>query len=166
MTAGMQLQPRTRQHDEWLTPPHILDALGEFDLDPCAPVVQPWPMAKRHLTVEDDGLRADWEGRIWLNPPYGTQLQLWLRKLAWYGNGIALAFARTDTKMFFEHVWGKADAVLFLEGRLYFHHVDGTRAKFNGGAPSMLIAYGQDNAETLRRCTIPGYFTYLTKDRS
>ena len=26
---------------EWLTPPKILDALGPFDLDPCAPVVRP-----------------------------------------------------------------------------------------------------------------------------
>ena len=24
--------------DEWYTPKEIIDALGEFDLDPCAPV--------------------------------------------------------------------------------------------------------------------------------
>lgn len=28
--------------DEWLTPPHILRALGPFDLDTCAPVNRPW----------------------------------------------------------------------------------------------------------------------------
>lgn len=27
--------------DIWLTPPHILDALGPFDLDPCAPDPRP-----------------------------------------------------------------------------------------------------------------------------
>ena len=27
-------QSANMQNDEWLTPPHILDALGQFDLDP------------------------------------------------------------------------------------------------------------------------------------
>ena len=27
------------KNDEWLTPPHVLQALGPFDLDPCAPVM-------------------------------------------------------------------------------------------------------------------------------
>lgn len=27
--------------DEWYTPKEIIDALGEFDLDPCAPVSPP-----------------------------------------------------------------------------------------------------------------------------
>ena len=27
--------------DEWYTPKEIIDALGEFDLDPCAPVAPP-----------------------------------------------------------------------------------------------------------------------------
>lgn len=43
-------------------------------------------------------------------------------------NAMALIFARTETRMFFDHVWPKAQAVLFLEGRLYFHHVCGRRA--------------------------------------
>ena len=40
---------------EWLTPKHITDALGEFDLDPCAPIVRPWETAWNHFTIEDDG---------------------------------------------------------------------------------------------------------------
>lgn len=28
---------------EWLTPPEIIAALGPFDLDPCAPIEQPYP---------------------------------------------------------------------------------------------------------------------------
>jgi hypothetical protein len=48
--------------DEWLTPKSIIDALGEFDLDPCSPVVRPWNTAKKHLTIEDDGLLTDWGG--------------------------------------------------------------------------------------------------------
>ena len=32
--------------DEWYTPREIIEALGEFDLDPCAPMHPLWPTAK------------------------------------------------------------------------------------------------------------------------
>lgn len=149
--------------DEWLTPPDIIKALGEFDLDPCAPHAsrRPWDTAKRHYSVEDDGLAQPWTGRVWLNPPYGLEAAHWLSRLAAHGDGIALIFARTETAMFFEHVWDKAEALLFLRGRLHFHHVDGSRAAANAGAPSVLIAYGRRNAEALTDSCIPGYVLNL-----
>jgi len=91
--------------DEWLTPKYITDALGEFDLDPCAPMVRPWETAKRCFTMEDDGLIHKWEGRVWMNPPYGNQTCRWMEKLADHDNGIALVFARTETNTFFKWVW-------------------------------------------------------------
>lgn len=142
--------------DEWLTPPHVLEALSPFDLDPCAPVVRPWPTAARHFTVERDGLCQRWDGRVWLNPPYGREIGSWLGRLAEHGNGVALIFARTETAFFFDHVWSKASAILFLQGRLYFHHVDGTRARANSGAPSCLVAYGEENVLDLERSGLAG----------
>lgn len=147
--------------DEWLTPPHILSALGSFDLDPSSPVNRPWDTAADHYTVEDDGLSKEWTGRVWLNPPYGLVAALWLKKLSEHGNGIALIFARTETRMFFEWVWNKADAVLFIEGRLFFHRVNGIAAKANAGAPSVLVAYGKQNADALMNCKISGKFIKL-----
>lgn len=147
--------------DEWLTPPTLMQALGEFDLDPCAPINRPWPTAAHHLTIDDNGLARQWQGRVWCNPPYGLAAAKWLARLVDHGDGIALIFARTETRMFFEHVWPKADAVLFLEGRLHFHHVDGSRAAANAGAPSVLVAYGRANAEVLRTCGISGKFLDL-----
>lgn len=32
--------------DEWYTPREIIEALGEFDLDPCAPMHPLWPTAQ------------------------------------------------------------------------------------------------------------------------
>ncbi|MBF6607760.1 MAG: adenine methyltransferase, partial [Flavobacterium sp.] len=148
--------------DEWLTPPEIIKSLGDFDLDPCSPINRPWNTAKKHFTINDNGLIQDWEGRVWCNPPYGLEASKWLSKLAEHDNGIALIFARTETKMFFEYVWNNADAVLFIEGRLHFHHVDGSRAKANAGAPSVLIAYGIENAKILKNCKIKGKFIQLT----
>lgn len=138
------------QKDEWLTPPDIVRDLGEFDLDPCSPINRPWDTARRHLTIQDDGLSHEWSGRVWLNPPYGRETIRWMEKLALHGNGIALIFARTETKIFFPWVWDYAASVLFLKGRLTFHHVTGEKGKGNGGAPSVLIAYGENNAEALR----------------
>ena len=77
-----------------------------------------------------------------------------------HGNCIALTFARTETKMFFSCVWNRATAVLFISGRLKFYHVDGSRAD-SAGAPSVLIAYGDNNADVLRDCGIPGKFLML-----
>lgn len=95
-----KLNVNTVNHDEWLTPPEIIKAFPEFDLDPCAPINRPWPTARAHYTKDDDGLQKDWQGCVWMNPPYGSECQKWLAKLAEHGNGIALVFARTETKMF------------------------------------------------------------------
>jgi hypothetical protein len=73
--------------DVWLTPPYILDALGPFDLDPCSPVGRPWDTAAKHYTIEDDGLAQEWAGRVWLNPPYGPKMGLWLDRLAKHSGG-------------------------------------------------------------------------------
>lgn len=149
---GGHHKPVRGEKDEWLTPPFILEALGPFDLDPCAPVNPPWMMAKRHLTEIDDGLLAPWgeDEFVWLNPPYGQQTWRWLDRLAVHpAGGIALIFARTETSGFFESVWKKAGSLLFLEGRLFFHHVDGRRAAHNSGAPSVLVGYGDRSMKRL-----------------
>lgn len=150
----------------WLTPQPILDAVGgwrSFDLDPCAaPDPRPWPTARRmNAEADGDGLAIQWTGRIWLNGPYGAELTAWLDKLARHDHGTALMFARTETEMFHRHVWERASGLLFLEGRLFFHYADGTRAKANAGAPSVLAAYGQEDMDRLAACDLAGAFVPL-----
>jgi len=131
-------------------------ALGLFDLDPCAAVHQPWVTAWNMIAPPENGLLARWEGRVWLNPPYGPHAAAWLERLAKHGDGIALVFARTETTMFQRFVWPCADALLFMAKRPHFHHPDGTRARGNSGGPMVLIAYGAHNVAALRRSGIPG----------
>jgi len=147
--------------DTWLTPPEILKALGPFDLDPCCPPVMPWKTAARCFTERDDGLAQPWAGRVWLNPPYSREAVRWLRRMAQHGNGVALVFARTETEWFWETVWRAATALHFFEGRIHFHHPDGRRARANAGAPSVLAAYGDDNAAALKSCRLPGRYVEL-----
>jgi len=145
---------------EWLTPPELVQKLGKFDLDPCSPINPPFLHATNYFTTNDDGLTKKWFGRVYLNPPYGRGMELWMEKLKIHGNGIALIFARTETKCFFEHVWNDADAVLFVKGRIRFYHVTGIQAG-TPGAPSVFIAYGKKNAEILMNSGIEGRFIKL-----
>lgn len=151
--------------DTWLTPPHIIEGLGgreSFALDPCAaPEPRPWPTAWHHVSLPTDGLELEWWGNVWLNPPYSREARRWLAKLADHGTGIALIFARTETSWFIEHIWNRATALLFLHGRVHFHHADGTRAAANAGAPSVLVAYGPAAAHQLAKASLPGTFVRL-----
>lgn len=140
--------------DEWLTPPNIVEALGSFDLDPCSPVNRPWPTAKHHYTEQDNGLIKAWFGRVWCNPPY-SDIASWLRKCVYHGNAIALVFARTDTDAFFRNVWPHASSIFFFSGRIKFYDVNGARAG-NAGAPSVLIAYGQNNSDAIEDSGLKG----------
>lgn len=150
-----------QRETRWLTPPHIVEALGEFDLDPAgAPGHE---LAKRTYLLEngDDGLVDPWFGRVWLNPPYGKEAAPFLRRMVEHNRGTALIFARTETALFFETVWNAATAVLFLKGRLSFLDADGVKAKANAGAPSCLVAYGVEDSRLLAASSLEGHFVRL-----
>ena len=72
-------------------------------------------------TIEDNGLRKPWFGRLWLNPPYGGSdiVGPWMRRMVWHGIGTVLIFARTETDVWFETIWRAASLILFLEGRFF-----------------------------------------------
>jgi phage N-6-adenine-methyltransferase len=123
--------------DIWYTPLHIIEALGAFDLDPCGNA--------EHQTAttiyERDGLDQHWLGRVWLNPPY-SQVEKWLDRLAEHGKGMALVFARTDTKWAQKHM-ANADSVFFLKGRIKFLNTDFQCSPYGAGHGSMFLAYGE-----------------------
>ena len=145
---------------EWLSPPELVIKLGKFDLDPCSPINAPFLHAKNNYTIADDGLSKDWFGRVYLNPPYGRGMELWMEKLKNHGNGIALIYARTDTRYFFEHIWNDANGILFVKGRIRFYDIFGIQSG-SPVAPSVLIAYGNENALALKNSGIEGRYLDL-----
>lgn len=150
--------------DEWYTPKEIIDALGPFDTDPCAPEHPLWQTARIMYDKNDDGLKQEWHGRVWLNPPYSRPLiERFVEKMAEHNDGIALLYNRCDSKMFQDIIFRKATAMKFLRQRIRFYRPDGTR----GGSPgcgSILIAFGGGNAEILKNCTIDGKFVWLDNE--
>jgi hypothetical protein len=148
--------------NRWLTPHHIVEALGKFDLDPCGAPGHTLAPVTYQLEDGQDGLELDWFGRVWLNPPYGKESPPFLKKMSEHKNGIAFIFARTETKAFFEYVWNSATAVLFLKGRVKFLNAD-YEVTGAANAPSVLIAYSDADADALQQCSIPGHFIRLTQ---
>jgi transcriptional regulator with XRE-family HTH domain len=117
-------------HHGWETPADLAEllseAVGGFDLDPCAATtVQKYARVKARvlLAVQDDGLTANWFGKVFCNPPYGRSLSRWIMKCAMEGERgatvVALIPSRTDTRYWHHHIAGKAD-VWMLKGRLKF----------------------------------------------
>lgn len=105
--------------NEWLTPPELVKKFGEFNLDPCASHYQKWKLAQKEYFIEDNGLQQDWEGRVWMNPPYDRTIKDWVRKFYEHGHGVALLPSRTGTSWFHDYVFSKG-AVIFLKGRIKF----------------------------------------------
>lgn len=152
----------------WLTPPELVKCLGPFDLDPCFSEPRPWSTAATHYGPEAanglGGLFAPWDGLVFCNPPYDREAEKWLSKCAEHGDAIALIFARTETSAFHSEVWDKADAVFFFAGRLTFCHPDGTKAKANGGAPSVLVCYGPRAVERVKNAGLNGKLIILDRE--
>lgn len=161
-----------------LTPSLIILALGGAeanDLDPAylPKFLQPWPTAKHSFCEEDDGMKQDWSryGTIWLNPPYlrqkGYEVKDWVRKLANHGNGILLINGTFDTVAWQDHIFPRADAILFLRGRIQFLDINGKPRRDRNGKvtgnqqPSALVAYGSHNVIRLKRSCLAGTLIHL-----
>ena len=87
------------------TPDYIFEPLNEkynFTLDVCANKEN--AKCEKFYSKEEDGLKQVWQGRCWMNPPYGRAIGEWVKKAhdSIYTAEIIVALlpARTDTKYF------------------------------------------------------------------
>lgn len=80
-----------------------------------------------------------------------------------HNNGIALLFNRLDNKIFQNVVFPKAKGILFMKGRIKFHREDGTIGE-SPGCGSILVAFGEENAETLRSSNIEGRYIQVNQE--
>ena len=150
--------------DEWYTPRWIIDTLGPFDTDPCAPPlsVRPFDIAPTCYTKDDDGLSHDWNGVVYMNPPYSrVLLRQFCEKMAAHGNGIALLVNRQDNLLWQEVIFPSAASMIFMRHRVKFIRPDGTT-----GSPffgSCLVAWGEEADRRLCLSGIAGKYVVLNK---
>lgn len=110
---------------EYSTPPGLFNWLNNvfgFEMDVCA--LPENAKCLKFFTPDDDGLRQEWKGRFWMNPPFGREIGLWVKKAyesAKSGKALVVCLlpASTDTRWWHNYVQPFAD-VHFLCGRLRF----------------------------------------------
>ena len=117
--------------NEWYTPKEYVEAarkvMGGIDLDPASTAeANAVIKAERYFTIEDNGLVQPWAGRIWMNPPYASDLiHEFITKLCGVSDEIVAACVlvnnATETQ-WFQLLAGFSDAVAFPKGRVKFWH--------------------------------------------
>lgn len=123
------------ESNEWYTPPQYVtvarELMGGIDLDPASSAAANQTVQADFIyTIDDDGLKQDWYGRVWLNPPYGYSEQnnesnqaLWSAKLIeayTAGNvteAVLLVNAATSTQ-WFQALWNYP--ICFTDHRIRF----------------------------------------------
>ena len=136
---------------EWYTPPKYVDAArralgGTIDLDPASCAQANLTVgATRYYTAEHDGLRHDWHGHIFMNPPYsGLAGDFVAHLLNQYRSGnvieavVLLNGNATDTQWFRPLF----DWPICFAGRLQFISPDGPGTQATHG--SVFVYVGSD----------------------
>ncbi len=130
---------------EWETPQDLFDKIQDefhLDLDVCASDEN--AKLPDYFTIEDDALSQDWNGhRCWCNPPYGRQIEKWVKKASESDFVVMLIPARTDTKWFHEYVYHKAE-IRFIKGRVKYLTPGHGKAIANCPFPSMIVIFRGD----------------------
>ena len=156
---------KKKSSDRWYTPPYIVElvvqVLGEIDLDPCADDGK-HISCKRHYTKDDDGLIREWEGRVFMNPPY-SQPSVWMEKLQAeikskrVTEAIAIVPAATDTKWLSPVL--KSQPVCFWTGRIKFLSED--YQPRNSARQSHVLVYWGLRSEWFKKVFEPHGVVYL-----
>lgn len=133
-------------NDLWETPQALLDEACKLygvwpKLDVCATYDN--QKCKYCFTSEDDALLKSWDYDFFMNPPFSA-IAKWIEKAHHEScennvTGIALIYARTDTKWWHAFIEGKAE-VHFIQGRVRFE-MDGRPSKHVAPFPSCWVIW-------------------------
>jgi len=136
----------------WETPQNLFDKLNEefhFTLDVCA--LPKTAKCESYFTPQIDGLKQEWSGVCWMNPPYGKEIGIWLEKAYLESlKGVTIVClipSRTDTKYWHNYCM-KADEIRFIKGRLKFGD-----SKNSAPFPSAIIIFNKDKNKNIKIST-------------
>lgn len=139
----------SKKHD-WETPQSFFEELNSefhFTLDAAADDLN--HKCEKYFTEEQDALSQEWKGSVFCNPPYGKKSPNFIKKAyeeskQEYNEVVVLLIpARTDTKIWHEYIFGKAE-IRFLKGRLKFEN--NGQAKDAAPFPSALVIFKKAGA--------------------
>lgn len=157
----------TSKKQDWQTPKDLFDKLNavfDFKIDPCTtdenPLGTPY-----FCTPENDGLKANWLGNAFVNPPYDNQ-EAFIRKAIDQCNehnttNVCLIPARTDTQLWQDLIFPNAPAVCFVRGRLKFQEPQAMSWQWLFGEklncatfPSAIVVFDADSPLTCQQAEV------------
>jgi site-specific DNA-methyltransferase (adenine-specific) len=128
-------------HD-WETPIDLFRTLDDefgFVCDAAASIDN--ALCHYFYSADMDALRFEWrhyDGAVWCNPPYGTQIGKWVAKAAEEGQYVPVVMliaSRTETAYWHQNVMQAAE-IRFIRGRLRF-----SGASINAPFPSAIVVF-------------------------
>ena len=130
-----------RQTPDWLF--KRLDEEFNFTLDPCASPNN--AKCKKFFTINEDGLKQDWsKDVVFVNPPYGNVLKIWVQKVyREFLKGatvVLLVPMRTNHKWWHEYCM-KATEIRLIDERIKFLNSHGESYKFGAPFPLALVIF-------------------------
>jgi len=140
--------------NEWYTPPEYIESarqvMGSIDMDPASSdIANESVNATNYFTKDDDGLNKEWEGNVWLNPPYAQPLishfaDSVVEQRNNYSQATVLVNNATETG-WLQTMLLKCDMACFVKGRIKFIDMNGNP----GGAPlqGQVILYFGSNID-------------------
>ena len=100
----------------------------QFNLDACA---SDWNhKCNNYFTEQDDALTKDWEGVVWMNPPYsncGTWIKKAYEECQKGSTIVCLIPARVETNWFHDYCTGHE--IRFIKGRVHYADKDGKEGR-------------------------------------
>jgi|SRR5665213_408828 len=144
-------------NDEYATPLDIIAAvhevMGNIDIDPASSeAANKIVKAKKFHTIETDGLKQKWKGRVFINPPFSQPAvadfcNLLVEKyIAHEISEVIIVVNNATETIWFQNLLQVIDTICFPKGRLKFTDHSG---EFKGGGPlqGQAVLYAGENFE-------------------
>ena len=157
-------------NNEHFTPPELIRAaaaaMGGIDTDPATCEVVNRQVVKARLWYDQDsnGLEQEWDGRVWLNPPFERGLiNDFVEKLrdeldcGRVDQACVLTHNASETR-WYNRLLERANAICFLAGRVRFHELDADGELYQPrGAPlqGQFVTYFGQRSDHFRAAFAP-----------
>ena len=151
-------------NNEWYTPSEYIESaravMGSIDLDPAtSDIANETVRANEIYTSETNGLSHSWNGNVWLNPPYSSELIVQfadklIHELENINQAIVLVNNATETEWFSKLI-AHTSCVCFPRSRVKFYMPDGKiGAPLQGQA---ILYFGTRIAEFIKEFRVKGW---------
>lgn len=136
-------------NDEWSTPHIFFEGIkqefGPFDLDPCVSDSL-YAKAEKYFTPEDDGLKQEWFGHVFVNPPF-SDLKGWSQKIIEQMNNplvksitLLTPAHKVEQTWFTDILFPYISELYYIKGRLQYETMNGAKMS-SPEFPSMLMRF-------------------------